>query len=388
MLFNTIALLTFMAGAMSKNPHLVVFGDSLSDVGNRGSQNKIIPYFGNRLSDGPLWNEYVAHKNNFDIINFAHSGSASNNTNVSSFTGSWVGVPALADQVDKFINSMKTNVTRKDIKNDIAVIQIGANDFYYALKQMDKSAFKAVWYSNNVVNSIVQSSNKLMQFGFRKVLLVNVPDLKAIPGVKKAAGKFATGLDLFVTLTNLRLEQFSKAIAEKNFRGFKWLRILNYYDLTNIIMKNDDPKKTFGFVNYDVGCNQMIDKKTLSTCSSPDQYFFMDDSHPSARVHAITGTVANEIINNDNFKMDTKSVYDLYIKNNMFKVNTTFSPIFNNDSLDTGNVNVTEFNEKDFFKNKTRILREKTGRTSGASSNFVAPTAVVVYVALSALFML
>ncbi|PVV05289.1 hypothetical protein BB560_000196 [Smittium megazygosporum] len=378
----TLAMATVSVAA--KKSYMVVFGDSLSDIGNRGTKGQVIPYFSGRFSDGPLWNEYVAAKNNYTLLNFAYAGSVSNNTLVKDFAKKDVKFPSLAQQVDTFINSLAANVTKKDMRNDLAVIQIGTNDFYYGIDMMDKSAFRSVWYANSVVNNIVTAANKLMVFGFRRILIVNVPDLKVIPEIKKTAGKFTQGLDLFVNLTNLRLEEYAKAVNDRNFRGFHWVRVLNYYDLTGLIMNNEDPKKNFGFINFNVGCNQIVNNNTLSTCSQPDQYFFMDPSYPSARVHAITGAVANEVISDDSFKMNLKSVFDLYTKNELFKVNSTFSPLFNNNSLTTGKIDVEELNQNQFFANKTRFIKEKNKRAAnGGNFNLVSPIGLFASLVLS-----
>ncbi|OMJ13366.1 Thermolabile hemolysin, partial [Smittium culicis] len=71
-------VLALSVSAASKR--LIVFGDSLSDIGNVDRAKNVIPWVPGRFSNGPMWNEYLAYNNNYTLINYAYGGATCNNT--------------------------------------------------------------------------------------------------------------------------------------------------------------------------------------------------------------------------------------------------------------------------------------------------------------------
>ncbi|PVU93458.1 hypothetical protein BB559_003271 [Furculomyces boomerangus] len=391
MIVNTVAILTLLSTTFAANKYFVVFGDNLSDIGNRKASSKSIDYFHGRFSNGPLWNEYTAYHNNYTLISYANSGATSNNTLSNTFNKKGIKISSMSDQIDSFIKNFSANMTNKLVKKDIVALEIGQNDFYYGLDQIDRSAFKSVWYTGAIVETLVNNIDKLIDFGFKKILLFNIPDMKNIPGVKKEAGEFSKGLDLFVTLTNLRITQNVRVINKRSSKSFDWVKVLNYYDLQNMMLNDKNPKKTYGFINTDKECNAEDKDGNVAPCKNPDQYLFFDSFNPSTRAHAITGAVVAEMIENPKFELNNESLFDVYNKYKVFETTSQSNPLFKNNTETTGDLNIKELTIKDTVANTTSIINEKKGKgfTNDAPvKNFgtVAGFAVVLSLVSAALF--
>ncbi|OMJ25990.1 GDSL esterase/lipase [Smittium culicis] len=369
MIVGALAIFTFASASFAANPHLVSFGDSFSDIGNVGTEGQDIAYWNDRHSNGPLWNEYLAFNNKYTLVDFANAGSTVNNTLVNSFSKSNIKLPSLSDQIDNYVKLFGSNLTRHDVKKDIAAITVGSNDFSYAMKEMDKSAFKSVWYSSALVDSIVSNIEKLINFGFKKVILFNIPDLKNVPGISVQAGNFTSGLDLFVTLTNLKIEQSVKAINDKNIKNFDWVRVVNYYDVLNVMANQKDPKRNFGIINFNLPCNQVLSENKLSKCTNPNQYFFFDSTHPTTKVHALIGAYASELISNSKFAVTFNSLFDIYNNYKIFEITDSVNPLFIANSTTTGNLTIDEFTVAQVISNKTQIINEKRGKRFNNSAS-------------------
>ena len=110
---------------------LVVFGDSLSDVGNIASATfGIYPgstYYNNRFSNGPVWVEALSVDLGFGAIqrstaggnDFAYGGAQT--TGTGGFNG--IFIRDVDEQVDQFLN------TRTVDPGALFVVYAGANDF-------------------------------------------------------------------------------------------------------------------------------------------------------------------------------------------------------------------------------------------------------------------
>ncbi|OLY79219.1 Phosphatidylcholine-sterol acyltransferase, partial [Smittium mucronatum] len=181
----TLTILSLISVSIAATgPYLVSFGDSFSDIGNRGTEGQKIKYWNDRYSNGPLWNEYLAYNNKYTLVDYAYTGATTNNTLVDGFAkpASANKLPSLSDQIANFTSTFSPNLTRHDIKKDLVTITVGSSDFSLAMKEMDKSAFKSVWYSGALVDSMTESIQELIEFGFKRILLFNIPDLKTVPG--------------------------------------------------------------------------------------------------------------------------------------------------------------------------------------------------------------
>lgn len=255
---------------------LIVFGDSLSDVGNIASSSfGIYPgpyYWNNRFSNGPVYVESLDTGLGLPPIarstaggnDFAYGGAQT------SGTGGLDGIfiKDLDEQVSQFLS------TRTADPNALYLLFAGANDFINGQTSV------------SVPISRVQTQlNKLATAGARKFLVANLPPLGYTPRFNGSpttlaqynslSAQFNTSLGTMLdnlqagnaALTIRRLDVaslFSQAIANPAAFGLQ--------DVTH----SAAPGLTSGTSSYD----------TSRIAPNANQYLFWDDLHPTATVHA------------------------------------------------------------------------------------------------------
>lgn len=256
--FSTVFLVVVFATAGYAAPfdEIVVFGDSLSDNGNLlliENQPKPDPavYFEGRFSNGPVWVEYLADAAHFNV-------SLSDRALGGAQSG---GVIGLMTQIDGYIAT--TGPSFSDTA--LFVIWIGGNDF-----------FNGDGDSLNAVGNIKDALERLVDFGARNLLVVNLPDLGLIPdelGSPEAPQATEFTLNFNADLAN-RLDIFRAAHPEVNLYEFDadalFTTVRNdpaAYGFTNVT----DPSPNFDVPNNFDGAG----------------YAFWDGKHPTTAMHAV-----------------------------------------------------------------------------------------------------
>lgn len=162
----------FLQGKTQKFEELLVFGDSLSDVGNfyliNNEQEPKEPYYEGRFSNGPVWIEVFAEKMGLPAVkpslaggkNYAFGGARTG-------VGDRNGKPDIGAQIEEYLN--KTN--GKIEKNQLIVVSGGCNDFL----------------KGNPIQTIpntIKNIEKLAKAGGKTFLVSNFPPLGSLPVFK------------------------------------------------------------------------------------------------------------------------------------------------------------------------------------------------------------
>lgn len=285
-----LAALTFaaasVAGAASAQTYdrLVVFGDSLSDNGNLylatgGSTPPSPPYGAGRFSNGPVFTERLG----FDAANFMGPVTGSINYAFGGArTDSQASPPGMRLQLGQYLQRGGTFGS-----NDLVSVLGGANNIFQGLPAAGASASPTA-----AIAPVAQSAaadinfivNGIAQAGAGTVLVTNLPKLSITPQFRGTPA--APLADYAVTTFNGALLTGLTATAAAQ-QGTNII-LMDLFKVGDVVAANPS---AFGVSNVTQAC---FDGASL--CSNPDDYFYFDGVHPTAKGHAVIAQLANDYL--------------------------------------------------------------------------------------------
>jgi thermolabile hemolysin len=239
---------------------IVVYGDSLSDIGKAYTATGAPPYgavTGGRFSNGPLWIEYLAADLGIEIdpsTNFAVGGATTGTNNTIQ--------PALGGVQDR--------VTSNSISdpNALYIVWAGANDYL----------------GGGIANPAIPVTNlsseisTLISRGAKNILVPNLSNLGKLPVTQNTVNSLS--LDLLTQSHNAGLAASLNTLSRDN-PGVK-LSLLDVNSLFNRVVA--DPS-SFGFKNVTDGC-------VFASGSTSNNYLFWDTIHPTTAAHQLISKLA------------------------------------------------------------------------------------------------
>jgi thermolabile hemolysin len=266
---------------------LVVYGDSLSDLGRaaaatRGAAPPYSTLVGEgRFSNGPIWVEYLANSLGIPAdgnpatnraTNFAVGGATTGTTNIIQPLIGLPIIPALngiQQQVNDSVNALGSNNTFDP--NALFVIWGGANDYLFA----------GITDPGIPVRNLFTDINTLIDRGARNILVPNLSNLGALPSTRNL-GATAIGLNNLTAFHNAGLvaniADLNRARPDVN------LNLLDVNGLFNRVVANPG---SFGFTDVTTQC---ITATTV--CVNPSANLFWDEVHPTTEGHRLIGELA------------------------------------------------------------------------------------------------
>lgn len=237
------------AGAQARPTfdHLVVFGDSLSDMGNAG-----------RFSNGPVWVEQLAQLLKLPLTaserggqNFAVGGARVE-----------AGPQSLRAQVEEFLKQPQPPSGRT-----LYVIWGGGNDVLAAIGEAD-----ALSKVNAAAASLKSIVAELIAHGASDLLVPNLPDVSVTPEVQAHGSKaMSEGRRLSLDF-NEAVEQGLNDLVHPS-TSFKLYRL----DVAAMAERARKDPASYGFTNISTPC------RASSQC---EKYLFWDEVHPTTEAHA------------------------------------------------------------------------------------------------------
>jgi phospholipase/lecithinase/hemolysin len=287
------------AGTFSE---MFFFGDSLSDNGNLYQAVKIIPksppYYEGRFSNGPVWAEYLGNKfyekyhTEYQI--YAVGGATA--VYHSPAKGAFPYV--LKEEVNKYLNE------RTPKEDSLFVIWIGGNDY------LDEKREEVNELVNDVVDGTIANIKKLIDHGARHFLILDLPNLSAVPYAKTVNDARKERL---LSLTQLHHMKISEAIlnlqSEYSALSFVYMDV---YHLFNDLIAHPDvynAKYHLHLTNTADNCwtGGYVYKNTFpeeslkaaealggTICADPDAYLFWDTIHPTVVIHQMLAQMVEE----------------------------------------------------------------------------------------------
>ena len=299
-------MLPLLAGAKSRDPDLVVFGDSLSDSGNYFIQFRqwtvrpfepipSSPYARGwfRFSDGYTWVEQLAWwrmqpasgrpslKRPGRFTNYAF-GRARARPDPSAGPS-----PDLATQVGMFL----TDFGGMAPADSTYIVFLGSNDARDALAagQTDPTGATTQAIVGAAVNAIAESIVALYTSGARHFLVPNIPDLGITPAVR------ALGPEAMAAGTQVSM----------GFNGALEMALMQLDALPGINIKRLDVFSLLNQVVADPRSGWLVDSTGScitpgviqgAICKKPHQHLFWDFAHPTMAGHRYMAWQASEVL--------------------------------------------------------------------------------------------
>ena len=294
--------------------NMFIFGDSLSDTGNLQvfSQNPSMP---NRFTNGPVAIEVIANKLNLNINNSLHLTGAQYGNNFAV-----AGAIAIDEDNDEGtfdinlptqINSYLAFNQYQADQDALYIIMIGGNDIRAAREAFINGSWGEIFTAssrlNEATDSIQQQLYKLVSAGAQNIMLVNAPNIGAIPETDIVAlnlknntenfrdqfiAKNLEEIAEFLTLNfNRKLKRVAKRVSKET--GIK----INHFNLFKFFNKLNKNYLKEGFSNNTDACIYIITQNgTPNPSCNLDTFLFYDEIHPTANVHALSGNALYQAI--------------------------------------------------------------------------------------------
>jgi phospholipase/lecithinase/hemolysin len=264
------------ASAAAPFSQLVVFGDSLSDIGNTANATfDLFPgpyYYEDRFSNGPVFVEALssglglgpAVRSTAGGNVFAYGGAQTSGTG--GLTGAFIR--DIDEQVDQFLASRTAD------PNALFVVFAGSNDF------VNGQANASIPVSN-----LAEDIGRLVAAGARNFLVPNLPLLGHVPRFNDSPSTLAT--------YNLRTMQFNTALAAMldDLETTNSALAIARLDVAALFNEALASPATFGFTNVTDAAAPGLEPgdstyNTNQIAPNANEYMFWDDLHPTATVHA------------------------------------------------------------------------------------------------------
>jgi phospholipase/lecithinase/hemolysin len=282
--------------------HLYAFGESMSDTGNffKVTGQPVPPYAGGRFTNGPVWVEYLEHDlglsaGQFTDLAVSGAGSGFNNVYISDPASPLYSTGLLA-QVNNFIAAHPSVDP-----NALYTVWAGINDY-----ARNPSA------PNQVIANISTAVSELAAAGAKNILVVNLPDLGTLPGIRHLGPRTAL-LSALAAQHNAALSTALGTLSQQ-FSGVH-IMPLDVYTLYNQMMTNPG---TYGFTDVTDSAlgNTVYPHEPPSTTSdiwktNPSALMFWDSIHPTTAGHQVIADYALSVLNHDLGLPNTLTVTNL-----------------------------------------------------------------------------
>lgn len=247
---------------------LYAFGDSLTDTGRNPPSET--GYYQGRYSNGPLWIEYLSAM--LGISYNAANNLAISGSTTSDLASQIAGMPVPANP-----------------QSALYAVWSGANDFLQSTGNGINDAAWSVTISNAVSN-ITNAVASLYTTGAREVIVGNMPNLGQLPA-GSSFGAFTNYINTKVQLFNSTLATAVTNLMQSRSELRIYLMNANQ-GFTNVY----DSPATYGFTVISIGALQDTNLTDKSFTGPGANYLFWDPIHPTTKMHAMIGALADELV--------------------------------------------------------------------------------------------
>ena len=261
---------------------LIIFGDSLSDMGNAKSSLNVPdtpPYWQGRFSNGPVWVEYLSDSYGVSTTVGTGSSSGDNRAFGGSQTGSgysYVLLPNVGTQINTYLANVQSSIP----SGTVVSLWAGGNDFLYGSAN-----------SNVIIANMESHIRQLELVGATELIIPNLPPLELTPEVQSRSQNQQSNIRSEVISYNQKLNSLLNNLTiELSIT----IHTIDTWTIFNDILQN---KEALGFTDtQNAACRGGSTLLPLPICDngdpvSPraDEFLFFDKAHPTRVMHRFIG---------------------------------------------------------------------------------------------------
>jgi len=231
-------------------------------------------YWQGHWTNGPTAVEVLADHLQVPLTDYAVGGAKSGNGNAIHWMDLYEDTGVLG-QIDKFKATLKNGQADS---HALYFIFASANDFF----EHEDSSLPGTLpdLADQAIANMETAVSRLAEMGAKRFLVVNSTNLSIMPfaiaqGLADRAAEFQTR---FNSELPIRMDTLESRFGVE-------ITLFDYIAISNKIRNNP---AQFSLKNLTEPC-QPVFFVVGSVCSSPDEYYFWDESHPTRRVHQIVG---------------------------------------------------------------------------------------------------
>ena len=268
---------------------LLVFGDSLSDMGNaRSTLNvpDVPPYWQGRFSNGPVWIEHVGDRIGLSTSIGTGSSTGDNRAFGGSQTGagySYVVLPNVGTQISAYLANVQSTIP----SGSIVALWAGGNDFLYGSAN-----------SNVIITNMEVHIRQLSTAGATEFIIPNLPPLELTPEILSRSQAQQSTIRSEVISYNQKL---ASLVGNLSAELSLTIHMVDAWSIFHEIVQNEDH---LGFTDtQSAACRGGASLLPLPICNSGDpiapnvdEYLFFDKAHPTRVMHQTIGDIAIEAI--------------------------------------------------------------------------------------------
>lgn len=270
--------------------NLLVFGDSLSDMGNAKDSvlnvPDVPPYWQGRFSNGMVWIEYLSQAYGVTTTHGSGTSPGDNRAFGGAQTGagfSYLLLPNVGSQISSYL----ANVQSSFASNDVVSLWAGGNDFLYGTANAD-----------TIITNMESHIRQLESAGATTFIIPNLPPLEKTPEILSRSQTQQQNIASEVVSYNNKLASLISSLQ---------LELgINVYSVDAYTIFNDiiDNKDALGLTNtQSAACSGNAGLLPLPICNNgdpvvanADEYIFFDKAHPTRAMHQYIGRFAVESI--------------------------------------------------------------------------------------------
>ncbi|KAK3226694.1 hypothetical protein Dsin_006556 [Dipteronia sinensis] len=334
--FFFFAVLVFYVNGQPLVPALIIFGDSIVDVGNNNNLNTVIkanfPPYGRdfvnhrptgRFCNGKLATDFTAEFLGFTSyppayltqeaqgeriltgVNFASAASGLYDGTAQLYSA--ISLTQQLNSYREYQNKIVSMVGREKADNifsgAIHLLSAGSSDFIqnYYISPLLNRVYSPDRFSDTLMNSYSSFVQNLYQLGVRKLGVTNLPPTGCLPAAVTLFGggsnQCVARLNQDAISFNKKLNSTSQSLVNK-LPGLKLVVFNIYMPLLDIITTPGES----GFFESRKACcgtgtletSVLCNARSIGTCSNATQYVFWDGFHPSEAANRVLAGVLLE----------------------------------------------------------------------------------------------